>query len=152
MNGTSCFMSDMVGISRILREATSQSLVLMDELGVGTSTLTGIGITVATIYRLAVEIKCTLLCTTHFSELKLFEAELTEAGADTHVPKTINCRFFHISRTCPGNISRLTYAVSPDLGECDQDEKNFALEVAALAGVPTELLDDAARLMSGIEN
>lgn len=77
-DGSSSFMADMLDIKRVLSSATSKSLVLLDEIGGGTSSVTGCGIAAATIHRLLERIRCTVICVTHFRDI--FQLEFGNFG------------------------------------------------------------------------
>lgn len=68
-SGLSTYMVEMVDVASLLRAVTPASLVIIDELGRGTSTSDGIGFSVAVIEHLAREMKCFTLIATHFAEL-----------------------------------------------------------------------------------
>jgi DNA mismatch repair protein MutS len=117
--GQSTFMVEMAETSMILRHATPASLVILDEVGRGTSTEDGLAIASAILENLALVIDCHSLFATHFHELGLLATELpTVAAMKTEVIETKNgIEFSH----------RLTPGVS---------ESSFGIEVAKLAGLP----------------
>lgn len=158
LNGTSCFMSDMLDVVRVLKTATSNSLVLMDELGVGTSTNTGIGIAIAVISRLVAEIECTVLCSTHFREIGIrivreVEKMLKSSPGSLDADQFTRSRNFHVdveeskSKVEGERSTKLLYRVVP--GPLEQTGSSFAIEVAkSYSGLPAELIDDANAILA----
>lgn len=114
VDGTSSFMEDMLSVSRILRECTHRSLVMLDELGVGTSVSTGIGIAMATISHLVFDIGCTVLCTTHFHEIRSLESNIASvSNKDPSAPHALN------SVTSPNpQAPTAQCANAMDIGKC----------------------------------
>jgi DNA mismatch repair protein MSH6 len=69
LGGQSTFMVELTETSRILREATPRSLVILDELGRGTSTFDGYAIAFAVLHHLTLETRCLGLFSTHYQML-----------------------------------------------------------------------------------
>lgn len=156
VNGTSCFMSDMLDVSRILSTCSCHSLILLDELGVGTSTSTGIGIVIATISRLVCEIGCTVILATNYSEIIDMVSEIdrtvlkpgAESDREVLLPRIKRVRSFRVAASLDCE-TRLSYQVGPSSGG---SSPQFALTVAKAADIPEELLNDAGKmLLNGCE-
>jgi len=122
-SGRSTFMVEMTETAHILRQATAQSLVLIDEIGRGTSTYDGMALAYACCAYLANTIKAYTLFSTHYFEL-------------TTLPDELNCiRNVHLSATLAEQSIVFLYHVEPGPAS-----RSYGLEVAALAGIPTEVL------------
>jgi DNA mismatch repair protein MutS len=129
--GRSTFMVEMLETSAILDRATAHSLVILDEVGRGTSTHDGISIAQACMEFLHDTIGCRTLFATHFHEL----AEAAE------VMRHAACKAMDAS---PGRFEEMfAYKVVP--GRAGQ---SHGLKVAARAGIPTAVLTRAAELLA----
>ncbi len=121
--GRSTFMVEMTETAHILRQATAQSLVLIDEIGRGTSTYDGMALAYACCVYLANTIKAYTLFSTHYFEL-------------TTLPKEFTCiRNVHLKATLANNRIAFLYKV-----EEGHASRSYGLEVAALAGIPSDVL------------
>lgn len=121
--GHSTFMVEMTETAHILREATSQSLVLIDEIGRGTSTHDGMALAYACCAYLANQTQALTLFSTHYFEL-------------TELPKQFqNIRNAHVAATLSAGKIVFLYQVLP--GATD---RSYGLEVAELAGIPPAVL------------
>lgn len=122
-SGRSTFMVEMTETAYILRHATANSLVLIDEIGRGTSTFDGMALASACCAYLAQNIQAYTLFSTHYFEL-------------TKLPEKIPCiRNAHLSATFTNDQIVFLYRVEP--GPTD---RSYGLEVAALAGMPKDVL------------
>ncbi len=122
-SGRSTFMVEMTEMAHILRQATQQSLVLIDEIGRGTSTYDGIALAYASCEFLAGKIKAYTLFSTHYFEL-------------TSLAKQWPCiRNIHLRATVEQGDIIFLYQV-----EEGATNRSYGLEVAKLAGIPNEVL------------
>jgi DNA mismatch repair protein MutS len=135
VSGRSTFMVEMSETANILHNATAKSLILMDEIGRGTSTFDGLSLAWACADYLAREIKAFTLFATHYFELTVLADEQktvhnVHLDAIEHADKII---FLHVLKDGPANQS-------------------YGLQVAALAGVPRMVIDKAKAKLRHLEN
>ena len=122
--GRSTFMVEMTETAHILRQATEHSLVLIDEIGRGTSTYDGMALAYACCAYLANTIKAYTLFSTHYFEL-------------TTLPQEHPCiRNVHLQATLANDHIVFLYKV-----EEGHASRSYGLEVAALAGIPSDVLE-----------
>ncbi len=132
--GISTFMAEMREAADIVAGATEKSLVILDELGRGTSTHDGLALAWAIARYLAERVRCKTLFATHYREL----ARLAE-----EVPGVIN---LHAAvREWKGDLVFL-YRIRPGVAE-----RSYGIHVARLAALPQEILDEAERLLRELE-
>ena len=132
--GRSTFMVEMEETANILHHATAQSLVLMDEIGRGTSTFDGLSLAYACAIALAEKIKCYTLFATHYFELT--------ALPDTY-PAITNV---HLNALEHANTIVFMHRVKD--GAASQ---SYGLQVAALAGIPKSVIDCAHAYLNELE-
>lgn len=129
-SGRSTFMVEMTETAHILRQATNKSLVLIDEIGRGTSTYDGMALAYATCAYLASNIKSYSLFSTHYFEL----TQLAE--------KLNNIKNVHLQATLSTGKIVFLYRV-----EEGRAKRSYGLEVAQLAGIPEEVLSLAKQYL-----
>ncbi len=132
--GHSTFMVEMTETANILNNATSDSLVLMDEIGRGTSTYDGLALAWACARELATACGSFALFATHYFELTELAANLD--GVDN----------VHLDAVEHGDKIIFMHALKP--GPAD---RSYGLQVAALAGVPRTVIADAKNYLEELE-
>lgn len=133
--GQSTFMVEMTEVSEILSEATSRSLVILDEIGRGTSTFDGISIAKAVAeYISSKAIGCKTLFATHYHELISLEQE--QDGV----------RNFSVKVKKNGDDIKFLHKII----EGGTDD-SYGIQVAKLAGVPTKVIDRAKTILADME-
>jgi DNA mismatch repair protein MutS len=132
--GRSTFMVEMEELAHILQNASSKSLVLLDEIGRGTSTYDGLSLAWAAAEFLHDRLQAYTLFATHYFEVTALPERLA-AARNYHVAakeEAAGLVFYH--QVLPGPAS-----------------KSYGLEVAGLAGVPAEVLKRARNVLAGLE-
>ena len=133
-SGRSTFMVEMTETANIMHNATENSLVLMDEIGRGTSTYDGLSLAWACAEYLSRKIKALTLFATHYFELTEF--------ANTQ-PTTVN---IHLDAHEHGDDIVFMHAVQEGAAS-----KSFGIQVAKLAGLPSEVLNFAKAKLKFLE-
>jgi DNA mismatch repair protein MutS len=132
--GRSTFMVEMTETANILNNATAQSLVLMDEIGRGTSTFDGMSLAWACACHLATRLHAFTLFATHYFEL-------------TALPETLpHCANVHLDAVEHGDNIIFMHSVKE--GPANQ---SYGLQVAQLAGVPREVVQQAKQKLFALE-
>jgi DNA mismatch repair protein MutS len=132
--GRSTFMLEMTETANILNNATDRSLVLMDEIGRGTSTFDGLSLAWACAAFTAKKLRAFTLFATHYFELTSLAAEVAGV-ANVHVEAVEHgdqLVFLHSVKDGPANQS-------------------YGLQVAALAGIPKSVVAQARRYLTELE-
>jgi DNA mismatch repair protein MutS len=133
--GRSTFMVEMTETATILHNATEQSLVLMDEIGRGTSTFDGLSLAWAAAHYMGETANAFTLFATHYFELTALSDELPA------------CRNVHLDATEHKGELVFLHAVKP--GPANQ---SYGLQVAALAGVPKQVIKRARSYLATLES
>ena len=133
--GRSTFMVEMTEMAQILRNATGQSLVLVDEIGRGTSTFDGLSLAWACAGDLARRIRAFTLFSTHYFELTSL-AEQLRGVANVHLDAVEHGH-------------RIVFLYSVKGGPASQ---SYGLEVARLAGMPEDLITEARVKLAELED
>jgi len=133
-SGRSTFMVEMTETANILHNATAQSLVLMDEIGRGTSTFDGLSLAWAVARHLATQTGAFTLFATHYFELTALASEL---------PGVVN---LHLDATEHGDELVFLHAVREGPAN-----RSYGLAVAKLAGVPREVIAAARGYLVALE-
>ncbi|MDA1075816.1 MAG: DNA mismatch repair protein MutS [Proteobacteria bacterium] len=133
--GQSTFMLEMTETANILRNATSQSLVLLDEIGRGTSTYDGLALAWSTAEFLARDVRAYTLFATHYFELTGLPEQL-DGAANVHLDATEhNGRIVFMHQVREGAASQ-----------------SYGIQVARLAGVPDAVIERASARLRELED
>lgn len=133
--GQSTFMMEMSEVSYILKNATKKSLVILDEIGRGTSTFDGLSIAWAVMEHIAKKVKAKTLFATHYHELAVLENELS--GVKNY------------NTACKKRGDDITFLRKIVPGSADQ---SYGIEVALLAGVPQNVVKRAKEILKTVES
>lgn len=133
--GQSTFMLEMSEVSYILKNATKKSLVILDEIGRGTSTFDGLSIAWAVMEHIAKKVKAKTLFATHYHELSVLEDELDGVKNFNTACKKRGDDITFLRKIVPGSA-----------------EASYGIEVALLAGVPMSVVKRAKEILSAVES
>jgi len=133
--GRSTFMVEMTEAANILHHASARSLILMDEIGRGTSTFDGLSLAWAMAHHIATRIKSFTLFATHYFELTRLATEVD------------GCANVHLDATEHGDGIVFLHAVKEGPAS-----RSYGLQVAQLAGVPREVIGRARRYLEALES
>lgn len=132
--GQSTFMVEMQETATILKEATTDSLIILDEIGRGTSTYDGMSIARSVLEYISGKIKAKTLFSTHYHELTNLEGELPGVKNYTMAVKEKGKEVIFLRQIIPGRA-----------------DKSYGINVARLAGVPLEVLIRAETILTELE-
>lgn len=132
--GQSTFMVEMSEVAHILANATNNSLIILDEIGRGTSTFDGLSIAWSVVEYLSKNFKAKTLFATHYHELTELEGVLDGVKNYKISVKEINDDVIFLRKIVRGGASR-----------------SFGIEVAKLAGVPNEVIERAKEISKNLE-
>ena len=134
--GKSTFMVEMWEVSNILKNATSKSLVLLDEVGRGTSTYDGLSIAWSVIEYITKnkDLRCKTLFATHYHELVKLEGILPGVKNYSVAVKKTNDSVVFLRKIIEGGA-----------------DESYGIEVAKLAGLPDEVIDRAREILCDLE-
>jgi DNA mismatch repair protein MutS len=133
--GQSTFMVEMNETSNIVNNASARSLVILDEIGRGTSTFDGLSIAWSVAEFLHDKIKARTLFATHYHELTKLAAERKGVCNFNVAVREWNEQIIFLRKIVPGGA-----------------DKSYGIQVARLAGLPKEILDRAKEILSRLEN
>jgi DNA mismatch repair protein MutS len=132
--GQSTFMVEMNETSNIVNNATERSLVILDEIGRGTSTFDGLSIAWSVAEFLHDKIKARTLFATHYHELTKLAAERKGVSNFNVAVREWNDQIIFLRKIVAGGA-----------------DKSYGIQVARLAGLPKEILDRAKEILSHLE-
>ncbi|MDA0716229.1 MAG: DNA mismatch repair protein MutS [archaeon] len=134
MKGRSTFMVEMVEVAHILRNATSDSLILLDEVGRGTSTFDGLSLAWAVCEDISNRLGSRTLFATHYHQLTGLEGEIS------------NLKNIHVQVSQASGKLEFLHTVAD--GPCDD---SYGIQVAALAGVPQHVVERSLDVLKFLE-
>jgi DNA mismatch repair protein MutS len=132
--GESTFMVEMIETANILRHATAESLVILDEVGRGTATFDGLSLAWAIVEHLHQQARPKTLFATHYHELTELAALLPRVVNRTLAVKEWDDKIVFLRRVVAGSA-----------------DKSYGLHVARLAGLPAPVVDRAAEILANLE-
>jgi DNA mismatch repair protein MutS len=134
--GKSTFMVEMWEVSNILNNATNKSLVLLDEVGRGTSTYDGLSIAWAVIEYIcnSTNIRCKTLFATHYHELTKLEGDIRGVVNYSVAVKEVGHEIVFLRKIIKGGA-----------------DQSYGIEVAKLAGLPSSVITRAKEILSSLE-
>ncbi len=133
-SGRSTFMVEMTEMSRLLNRATERSLIIIDEIGRGTSTYDGLSLAWSLLEFLHCEVRAKTLFATHFHELTALERSLAGLVNTNVLVKKVGDEIVFLHRL--------------DRGACSQ---SYGIDVARLAGLPPKVLLRAKEIAGVLE-
>ncbi|HRZ56594.1 MAG TPA: DNA mismatch repair protein MutS [Candidatus Paceibacterota bacterium] len=132
--GQSTFMVEMSETANILNNATARSLVILDEIGRGTSTFDGLSLAWSIVEHLHNQVGAKTLFATHYHELTELAGRLKRLRNYNVAVREWNDQVVFLRKIVPGGT-----------------DKSYGIQVARLAGVPKEVLDRAKAILRNLE-
>lgn len=133
--GQSTFMVEMIEVANILNFCTDNSLIILDEVGRGTSTFDGLSIAWSVVEYLSKNLKAKTLFATHYHELMKLESLCDGVKNYCISIKEIGGKLVFLRKIMRGSAT-----------------KSYGIEVANLAGLPNQIIDRAKQLIKDLEN
>jgi DNA mismatch repair protein MutS len=137
VRGQSTFMTEMVEVASILHSATKDSLILLDEIGRGTSTYDGLSIAWAVVEHIADKKKCgaRAMVATHYHQLTQIASKLKGVVNYQIAVKEDKGDIIFLRKVVPGST-----------------DKSYGIHVARLAGLPAPVVESAKKVLANIES
>ncbi|HJT23657.1 MAG TPA: DNA mismatch repair protein MutS, partial [bacterium] len=132
--GQSTFMVEMVETANILNHATNKSLLILDEVGRGTSTFDGVSIAWAVVEYIAQKLKARTLFATHYHELTRLSGTFSNVKNFNIAVREWNEQILFLRKIVEGGT-----------------DKSYGIQVARLAGIPKEVVARAKKILAGLE-
>ena len=133
--GQSTFMVEMNEVAHILNNATAKSLVILDEIGRGTSTHDGLCIAWSILEHMAESIGAKTLFATHYHELAQIEGRIASVANYCMPVEEIDGELIFLRKVARGAV-----------------DKSYGIQVAKLSGIPTQVIARAEAIMKKVEH
>ncbi|CAG0885883.1 unnamed protein product [Darwinula stevensoni] len=149
LEGQSTFMVELSETSEVLRRATPRSLVVLDELGRGTSTHDGVAIACATLRYLVETVQCLTLFVTHYPAVVEMESHLRKHVGNFHMSFVIGSLFsdtVDLLEDVPDDSITFLYQLTPGSAQ-----SSYGLNVARLAGIESSIISSARRRSTALQ-